>query len=113
MSKTMRDSTPEVESWVQTTMALIEASSTYAESGQYDAATDGMIRRIRVATSALQAALMSINIMPPSPTMAAPAALANGGASGAGGGASGAPEIEAASGASGAAVPRPTTRRGS
>ena len=65
MAKTMRGSTPEVETWVQTTMMLIEASSTYAEGGQYDPDTDGMIRRIRVVASALQAALMSVNIMPP------------------------------------------------
>ena len=124
MSKTMRDSSPEVENWVQTTMVLIEASSTYAEGGVYDADTDGMIRRIRVVTSALQSALMNINILPPpaaapTPPAPEPAPAPGNGASGMPetpeSGASGAPEVEAAvaTAATGAAVARPTTRRGS
>ena len=65
MAVSIRGSTPEVEAWVQTTMWLIGEASAYAEAGQYDAEVDGMIRRIRVVTSALQAALQNIGFMPP------------------------------------------------
>jgi hypothetical protein len=46
-------------------MTLIEAASAYAETGKYDAETDGKMRRVRVITSALQAAVANVNINPP------------------------------------------------
>jgi uncharacterized protein with FMN-binding domain len=63
MAQTVRESTPQVEQWIQQSLMLIEAASSYAEAGVYDAATDGMIRRMRVISTAMQGALNSIQVM--------------------------------------------------
>jgi hypothetical protein len=65
----------DVDSWVQTTTALIQAASDYAAQGVYDADTDSKIRRVRSMVGALQGALMGINIMPPPPPMPPPPAM--------------------------------------
>jgi hypothetical protein len=70
--RTMRDSTPEVEHFVQTALVFIDAASTYAESGEYDPHTDGMIRRLRVVIGALGAALGSIQFSSGGPGLAGP-----------------------------------------
>lgn len=58
-------SSPEVDEFCRLAGMLIEAAGGYAESGKYDANNDGMMRRLRVVTNALQAALANVNIMPP------------------------------------------------
>lgn len=73
----LRDATPEVEAWVQTTMVMIEAAGSYAEGCVYDPEVEGMLRRMRATAAALVSALMPTNMPPPPPTMfSAPTAAA-------------------------------------
>lgn len=62
--KDLRASSSEVDQFVAMVMLLIDAAASYAESGQVDENNEGMIRRLRVAAGALQAALQNIQVAP-------------------------------------------------
>lgn len=67
-----RGSAEQVAQFGELASSLTDAAAAYAAAGEYDAEIDGMFRRLRVMTAALNAALAAVPMLrpPPAPVFA-------------------------------------------
>jgi hypothetical protein len=68
----MRQATDDVERFAEIAMGLIAAATNYAEAGVSDPEVEGKIRKVRVVTGALQAALMNVSMIQQPPSITQP-----------------------------------------